>query len=169
MHTLVRDINEGRPDRYLPIAAMIGHFFLHPPARIHNGRDNYLERCLDYFRGTLDCANFDAPVGYCSKEDFFVDLLAIGALFSAVSGWQRLSLDTELELPLFSWTLMTSNSQRLWVQTLLALLFVHYTLGLDLSLIYLKLRVGVQTLHSWPRMKKSPSLVSLWRHLRSPA
>ena len=119
VRTLVRDINEGRPDRYLPTAAMIGHFFLHPPARIHDGRDNYLERCLDYFRGTLDRANFDAPVGYCSKEDLFVDLLAIGALFSAVSGWQRLGLDSGLELPLFSWTSMTTDSQRLWVRTLL--------------------------------------------------
>lgn len=72
---LVRNINEGHPDCYLPTAAIISHFFLQTPSRIHYGQYNYLERCLDYFRGTLDCTNFEVLMGYFSKEDLFVDLL----------------------------------------------------------------------------------------------
>ena len=132
VRVMVRDINEGRPDRYLPTAAMLGHFFLHPPKRLDDGRDNYLERCLDYFRGTLERTQFDVPHGYRSKEDLFVDLLAMGSLFTAVSGWQRLGLDSGLALPLHSWESMTTDSQRLWARTLLALSFVRYTLDLDL-------------------------------------
>lgn len=74
---------------------------------------------------------FDTPLGYCSKEDLFVDLLAMGSLFTAVCGWQRLGLDSGFSFPLHSWESMTTNLQKLWAFTLLVLSISRYALNLD--------------------------------------
>ncbi|KAJ9081518.1 hypothetical protein DSO57_1013863 [Entomophthora muscae] len=103
----------------------------YPPKVCSSGAVGFAGRCLKHFHGLAYQSKVSMLACYSYMEDVLLNCLTIGSSFSAHGGWGCLVNESNLWLPLCSWTGMSRNSQLAWCQMLVALAFVRNQIDND--------------------------------------
>ncbi|KAJ9085426.1 hypothetical protein DSO57_1014078 [Entomophthora muscae] len=131
LHLFVKAVKDKNPQVYLPLAVSVAHFMWYLSKMCSSGAVSFAGRCLEHFCRLAYQSTGSLPACYSYMEDVLLDCLTIGSAFSACGGWGRLVNKSNFCLPLCGWTSMSRNSQLVWCQMLVALVFVRNQMNND--------------------------------------
>ncbi|KAJ9083838.1 hypothetical protein DSO57_1030614 [Entomophthora muscae] len=124
LRLFVQALKDNIPQLYLPLAVSVAHFMWYLPKVCSSSAVGFEGGFLEHFCKLAYQSKVSLPACYSYMEDVLLDCLTIGSAFSACGGWGCLVNESNLCLPLCSWTGMSRNSQLAWRQMLVALAFV---------------------------------------------